>query len=124
MVQYLVWWVGLGILSSIGLGTGMHSGLLFLFPHMLKVRISTFSVLWCCKKVRAPLEECDLEVCDIGVSACHANLAGHTFRCIQLLPNVEVNVPVRVRFGYVELVQAVRILMLTIIPLAQYLEAV
>ncbi|KAK9917565.1 hypothetical protein WJX75_005821 [Coccomyxa subellipsoidea] len=36
-VQYVVWWVGLGILSSIGLGTGMHSGLLFLFPHMLKV---------------------------------------------------------------------------------------
>ena len=34
---YAVWWVGLGILSSIGLGTGMHSGLLFLFPHMLKV---------------------------------------------------------------------------------------
>jgi hypothetical protein len=34
---YIVWWVGLGVLSSIGLGTGMHSGLLFLFPHMLKV---------------------------------------------------------------------------------------
>lgn len=38
MVEYVVWWVGLGVLSSIGLGTGMHSGLLFLFPHMLKVR--------------------------------------------------------------------------------------
>lgn len=37
-VEYVVWWVGLGVLSSIGLGTGMHSGLLFLFPHMLKVR--------------------------------------------------------------------------------------
>jgi len=36
-VSYLVWWLGLGILSSIGLGTGMHSGLLFLFPHILKV---------------------------------------------------------------------------------------
>lgn len=35
--SYAVWWIGLGILSSIGLGTGMHSGLLFLFPHMLKV---------------------------------------------------------------------------------------
>jgi hypothetical protein len=32
----VVWWLVLGILSSIGLGTGMHSGLLFLFPHMLK----------------------------------------------------------------------------------------
>ncbi|KAF8059178.1 hypothetical protein HT031_005350 [Scenedesmus sp. PABB004] len=34
---YSTWWVSLGVLSSIGLGTGMHSGLLFLFPHMLKV---------------------------------------------------------------------------------------
>ncbi|KIY95916.1 hypothetical protein MNEG_12045 [Monoraphidium neglectum] len=34
---YATWWIGLGILSSIGLGTGMHSGLLFLFPHMLKL---------------------------------------------------------------------------------------
>lgn len=34
---YVMWWVGLGVLSSIGLGTGMHSGLLFLFPHILKV---------------------------------------------------------------------------------------
>ena len=35
--RYVVWWVGLGVLSSIGLGTGMQSGVLFLFPHMLKV---------------------------------------------------------------------------------------
>eukprot|EP00873_Tetraselmis_striata_P025830 jgi/Tetstr1/446094/TSEL_033694.t1 len=35
--SYLVWWLGLGILSSIGLGTGMHSGILFMFPHILKV---------------------------------------------------------------------------------------
>jgi len=36
-LAYVVWWIGLGILSSIGLGSGMHSGILFLFPHMLKV---------------------------------------------------------------------------------------
>lgn len=35
--EFVVWWFGLGVLSSIGLGTGMHSGLLFLFPHILKV---------------------------------------------------------------------------------------
>lgn len=35
--EFAAWWVGLGVLSSIGLGTGMHSGLLFLFPHILKV---------------------------------------------------------------------------------------
>lgn len=36
-VEYAVWWIVLGVLSSIGFGSGMHSGLLFLFPHMLKV---------------------------------------------------------------------------------------
>ncbi|ETV90148.1 hypothetical protein H310_15016 [Aphanomyces invadans] len=36
-VEYVVWWVGLGVLSSVGLGTGMHSGILFLFPHIFLV---------------------------------------------------------------------------------------
>jgi len=35
--MFIVWWIGLGILSSIVLGTGMHTGLLFLFPHIMKV---------------------------------------------------------------------------------------
>ncbi|CCD17206.1 unnamed protein product, partial [Trypanosoma congolense IL3000] len=39
-VEYIladaVWWLGLGILSSVGLGTGMHSGLLFLFPYIYR----------------------------------------------------------------------------------------
>ncbi len=35
--EFAFWWVGLGVLSSIGLGTGMHSGLLFLFPHIFFV---------------------------------------------------------------------------------------
>jgi membrane protein YqaA with SNARE-associated domain len=38
--SYVVWWMGLGILSSVGLGTGMHSGILFLFPHIMKVCIA------------------------------------------------------------------------------------
>lgn len=38
--QFAVWWVGLGVLSSVGLGTGMHSGLLFLFPHIMKVAMA------------------------------------------------------------------------------------
>ena len=36
-LEFVVWWFGLGVLSSIGLGTGLHSGVLFLFPHILKV---------------------------------------------------------------------------------------
>ena len=35
-VQYVVWWVGLGVLSSVGLGSGLQSGVLFLFPHIFK----------------------------------------------------------------------------------------
>lgn len=37
-IEYFVWWVGLGVLSSIGLGSGLQSGVLFLFPHIIKVR--------------------------------------------------------------------------------------
>ncbi|SCP05904.1 conserved Plasmodium protein, unknown function [Plasmodium ovale] len=33
-VEVITWWLSLGILSSIGLGCGMHSGVLFLFPHI------------------------------------------------------------------------------------------
>mmetsp|Transcript_7595 Transcript_7595/g.9651 ORF Transcript_7595/g.9651 Transcript_7595/m.9651 type:complete len:385 (-) Transcript_7595:811-1965(-) len=36
-VSYVVWWFGLGVLSSIGLGSGMHSGILFLFPHIFRI---------------------------------------------------------------------------------------
>mmetsp|Transcript_74630 Transcript_74630/g.155610 ORF Transcript_74630/g.155610 Transcript_74630/m.155610 type:complete len:506 (-) Transcript_74630:138-1655(-) len=31
------WWIILGVLSSIGFGTGLHSGLMFLFPHIMQV---------------------------------------------------------------------------------------
>lgn len=37
---FVVWWTGLGVLSSIGLGTGVHSGLLFLFPHLYFISAS------------------------------------------------------------------------------------
>lgn len=35
--EFVIWWLGLGILSSIGLGCGLQSGVLFLFPHIIKV---------------------------------------------------------------------------------------
>ena len=34
------WWVGLGILSSIGFGTGLHSGIMFLWPFVMSVILS------------------------------------------------------------------------------------
>ncbi|GAB5372183.1 hypothetical protein AAMO2058_001643500 [Amorphochlora amoebiformis] len=55
-MEFVVWWVGLGVLSSIGLGTGMHSGFLFTFPHVIEttlaaqacghVEFETFSNMW------------------------------------------------------------------------------
>ena len=39
-VEFAVWWLGLGILSSIGLGSGLQSGVLFLFPHIIKVALA------------------------------------------------------------------------------------
>lgn len=38
--NFMIWWMGLGVLSSIGFGTGMHSGILFLFPFIIKVCLS------------------------------------------------------------------------------------
>lgn len=35
--EVIIWWLSLGILSSIGLGCGMHSGVLFLFPHLYTI---------------------------------------------------------------------------------------
>jgi len=39
-IEFAVWWLGLGILSSIGLGSGLQSGVLFLFPHIIKVALA------------------------------------------------------------------------------------
>eukprot|EP01065_Artemidia_motanka_P051327 TRINITY_DN902_c0_g1_i1.p1 TRINITY_DN902_c0_g1~~TRINITY_DN902_c0_g1_i1.p1 ORF type:complete len:535 (+),score=157.63 TRINITY_DN902_c0_g1_i1:64-1605(+) len=36
-IQDAIFWILLGILSSVGFGTGMHSGILFLFPHIYRV---------------------------------------------------------------------------------------
>ena len=43
--EYLVWcgwWVGLGILSSVGLGTGLHTFLLYLGPHIAAVTMAAY----------------------------------------------------------------------------------
>ena len=37
LVAEVLWWTALGIASSIGFGTGLHSGIMFLFPHVMKV---------------------------------------------------------------------------------------
>jgi asparagine N-glycosylation enzyme membrane subunit Stt3 len=45
ITQYLVWygtWVALGAASSIGLGTGLHTFVLFLGPYIVEVTLAAY----------------------------------------------------------------------------------
>jgi hypothetical protein len=37
VLLFVAWWVGLGVASSIGLGTGLHTFLLYLGPYIAAV---------------------------------------------------------------------------------------
>lgn len=39
---FVVYWVGLGVISSIGLGTGLHTFLLYLGPHIAQVTLAAY----------------------------------------------------------------------------------
>merc|ERR1719331_1678802 len=39
---WCAYWVGLGILSSVGLGTGLHTFLLYLGPHIASVTMAAY----------------------------------------------------------------------------------
>ncbi|XP_071093970.1 vacuole membrane protein 1-like [Haliotis cracherodii] len=46
--KHLLWcgyWMGLGILSSVGLGTGLHTFLLYLGPHIASVTLAAFECM-------------------------------------------------------------------------------
>ncbi|OCT92226.1 vacuole membrane protein 1 [Xenopus laevis] len=47
---WCAYWVGLGILSSVGLGTGLHTFLLYLGPHIASVTIAAYE----CNSVNFP----------------------------------------------------------------------
>lgn len=49
-VLWCAYWVGLGILSSVGLGTGLHTFLLYLGPHIAKVTLAA----WECNSLDFP----------------------------------------------------------------------
>ncbi|CEL98301.1 unnamed protein product [Vitrella brassicaformis CCMP3155] len=73
MFRLVVWWVGLGILSSVGLGTGMHSGILFLFPHVYIICTTS--------------EECNNLNFDSRVNMWEGHLEpGQNFPCLQPSP--------------------------------------
>jgi len=38
--KFALYWIGLGIASSIGLGTGLHTFVLYLGPHIAKVTLA------------------------------------------------------------------------------------
>jgi len=40
-VVFCLWWIGLGVASSIGLGTGLHTFVLYLGPHIAKITMAT-----------------------------------------------------------------------------------
>eukprot|EP00743_Colponemidia_sp_Colp-15_P002565 GILK01002780.1.p1 GENE.GILK01002780.1~~GILK01002780.1.p1 ORF type:complete len:467 (+),score=81.03 GILK01002780.1:45-1403(+) len=40
VMTFALWWIGLGVASSIGLGTGLHTFVLYLGPHIMKVTIA------------------------------------------------------------------------------------
>lgn len=39
---YIIYWTGLGVLSSVGLGTGLHTFLLYLGPHIASVTLAAY----------------------------------------------------------------------------------
>jgi hypothetical protein len=41
-MAWCLWWVGLGVLSSVGLGTGLHTFLLYLGPHIAAVTMAAY----------------------------------------------------------------------------------
>lgn len=47
---FAVYWIGLGILSSVGMGSGLHTFLLYLGPHIASVTIAAYE----CKSLDFP----------------------------------------------------------------------
>ncbi len=41
-VMWCLYWLGLGVLSSVGLGTGLHTFLLYLGPHIAAVTLAAY----------------------------------------------------------------------------------
>lgn len=40
--MWCLYWLGLGVLSSVGLGTGLHTFLLYLGPHIATVTLAAY----------------------------------------------------------------------------------
>nr|BAJ94121.1 predicted protein [Hordeum vulgare subsp. vulgare] len=67
---FFVWWLGLGVASSIGLGSGLHTGALYLFPYVLKTVTTAIE----CRSLDFPSEGPNAFECSNPVAA---DLADH-----------------------------------------------
>lgn len=47
---FFIYWIGLGVLSSVGLGTGLHTFLLYLGPHIASVTLAAYE----CNSLKFP----------------------------------------------------------------------
>lgn len=56
---FVLWWVGLGVLSSVGLGTGLHTFVLYLGPYIAMVTLAVTE----CDTMNVPLDGPDALVC-------------------------------------------------------------
>lgn len=56
---FVIWWVTLGVLSSVGLGTGLHTFVLYLGPYIAMVTLAVTE----CDTMNVPLEGADALVC-------------------------------------------------------------
>jgi hypothetical protein len=52
-LMWCAWWVGLGVLSSVGFGTGLHTFLLYLGPHIAAVSCIPAAEIF--KKITRPM---------------------------------------------------------------------
>jgi len=65
-VWWCLYWVGLGVLSSVGLGTGLHTFLLYLGPHIASVTMAA----WECKSTDFPAPPYPSEIMPCGQCSC------------------------------------------------------
>ena len=59
---FIVWWVTLGVLSSVGLGTGLHTFVLYLGPYIARGTLALTE----CGTMNVAFEGPDAFTCPVG----------------------------------------------------------
>lgn len=75
----MIWWVTLGVLSSVGLGTGLHTFVLYLGPYIAMVTLAVTE----CATMNVPLEGPDALVCPaVGTPRIPVTFLGILFKVL------------------------------------------